>query len=83
MEPKRADEKLKTPLNKSNVEGRVMHECKPKYAEREETRDGYREAITQCHEDEDGRFWVDNEVNGSQVNFCPFCGGKAPSQISA
>lgn len=26
MAPKRADEKLKTPLNKSNVEGRVMPE---------------------------------------------------------
>lgn len=28
-----------------------------------------------------GRFWVGDKKGGSQVNYCPFCGMKAPIQI--
>lgn len=60
-----------------------MHECKPKYAEDNENIAGYGEAVTTCTEGEAGEFWVGNGEYGSRVNFCPFCGEKAPSQISA
>ena len=28
-----------------------------------------------------GQFWVGNGEYGSQVNFCPYCGAKAPVQV--
>jgi hypothetical protein len=37
------------------------------------------EAITECFEDTDGRFWVGNDEYANQVGFCPFCGAKAPT----
>lgn len=43
--------------------------------------DGYGEAVDCCHEREDGTFWAGNDEYGSQVNFCPFCGAKAPKQV--
>jgi hypothetical protein len=45
----------------------------------------YGAAVTTCVEDEAGRFWVSNQdmygnlEYASQVNFCPFCGVKAPT----
>ena len=35
-------------------------------------------AITYCEEDEKGRFIVSNEEYGSYVDWCPYCGLKAP-----
>lgn len=38
--------------------------------------------IDSCSEDENGRFQVGNEIGdycGGFVNFCPFCGKKAPT----
>jgi len=40
--------------------------------------DGCGEAVDQCCEDAEGRFWVTNEEYASQVKFCPYCGEKAP-----
>lgn len=39
-------------------------------------------AIEQCESDEQGRFWVDNFEYASQVNYCPFCGAKAPVPVT-
>ena len=39
------------------------------------------EAIDECYEDYQGRFWVHNDEYKSQVNFCPLCGAKAPQQV--
>lgn len=44
-------------------------------------KEGYGNAIDLCEEHEDGTFWAGNSEYGSQVNFCPFCGQKAPVQI--
>ena len=41
----------------------------------------YGPAIDVCVEDERGKYWVDNDEYSSQVNYCPFCGSKAPTQI--
>ena len=38
-------------------------------------------AIECCEENEKGEFWVDNGEYSSRVNFCPYCGTKAPAQI--
>lgn len=38
----------------------------------------YGNATYKCFEDPEGFFWVDNEEYGNQVNFCPYCGTKAP-----
>lgn len=40
-------------------------------------------AIEDCHSDDKdlGVFWVGNGEYYNQVNFCPFCGEKAPKQI--
>lgn len=40
-------------------------------------------ALTKCYEDKIGCLWVDNGKVGSQVNYCPYCGYKAPQQVSA
>jgi len=42
---------------------------------------GFGPAITDCSEDENGRFEVGNGEYGSYVNFCPYCGEKAPLGI--
>ena len=43
----------------------------------------YGPAISLCHEPRDapGEFWVGNGEKASRVNFCPFCGEKAPKQV--
>jgi len=41
----------------------------------------YGEAIAICKEDEQGRFFVGNGEYLTQVNYCPWCGAKAPTQI--
>ncbi len=38
-------------------------------------------AIDVCSENEKGEFWVANDEYGSQVNFCPYCGAPAPTQL--
>lgn len=43
---------------------------------------GYGPAIDRCREDAEGRFWIDNGEYFSQVAFCPYCGTKAPVQLS-
>lgn len=58
-----------------------MHRCEPEYAENKENMDGYGEAVTSCIETDIGEFWVGNGEYGSRVNYCPFCGEKAPVQI--
>lgn len=60
-----------------------MHECKPDFARDGDNCDGYGAAIIECTEDKDGKYWVGNEEYCSRVNYCPFCGAKAPQQIVA
>lgn len=43
-------------------------------------RAGYGGAIDSCYGYDDGQFWAANGEYGSLVNFCPFCGEKAPVQ---
>lgn len=45
--------------------------------------EGYGAALDKCYEDEDGKFWIDNDEYASQVNYCPYCGKKAPVQVSS
>mgnify|MGYP001586198926 CR=1 FL=1 len=40
--------------------------------------DGYGPAIEYCHGRDDGSLWAGNSEYGTRVNFCPFCGLKAP-----
>lgn len=40
----------------------------------------YGQAIKRCEERSDETLWVDNDEYASQVNFCPYCGYKAPVQ---
>ena len=39
----------------------------------------YGHAVLWCAEDDDGHFWAENGEYSNQVNFCPFCGEKAPT----
>lgn len=41
----------------------------------------YGPAVNLCREDHNGTYWVGNGEYASQVNYCPFCGKKAPTQI--
>jgi hypothetical protein len=41
----------------------------------------YGAAIEDCSENENGELWVGNGEYESQVNFCPYCGFKAPVQL--
>ena len=40
--------------------------------------DLYGAAIDCCNGLDDGTFWVGNGEYASQVNYCPYCGEKAP-----
>lgn len=44
--------------------------------------DGHGPAIDDCEERADGTLWVYNSEYGTQVNFCPVCGFKAPVQVT-
>jgi hypothetical protein len=61
----------------------IRHRCEYKNARNIENHRGYGEAITTCFEEANGEFWVRNDVEASRVNFCPYCGEKAPSQLQA
>lgn len=52
------------------------HYCNPPTQDRAFS--AYGEAVEDCHEDERGFFWVGNGEYGTPVEFCPFCGAKAP-----
>ncbi len=43
----------------------------------------YGAALTKCYEDKLGCLYVDNGEYSTQVNYCPYCGYKAPQQVSA
>lgn len=53
------------------------HHCK---APDDQRNGSYGAAVTECIEDEDGNFWVDNGEYQNTVRYCPFCGAKAPNQ---
>lgn len=59
-----------------------MHRCVHKWDKdgRGITFSAYGDAILDCTENEKGEFWVDNGEYSSRVNFCPYCGEKAPTQ---
>lgn len=42
---------------------------------------GWGPAIEGVAQHEDGSFWVSNSEYSTRVNFCPFCGCPAPSQV--
>jgi hypothetical protein len=54
----------------------TKHDCKL-----DSPSEGYGAAIDDCYEKNDGTFWAGNGAYGSQVNYCPVCGAKAPKQI--
>lgn len=61
----------------------MAHHCAGKLTEA-----AYGPALTDCHEDETGHFWVTNKdwdvvEYASQVNYCPFCGTRAPADAQA
>ena len=58
----------------------MPHNCKPRWIVQESNQDLYGAAIWSCR-DRDGQFWVDNDEYASRVNYCPFCGEKAPLQV--
>jgi len=39
--------------------------------------------VAECFENEKGQLWVSDkdENNCSQVNYCPYCGFRAPKQV--
>lgn len=43
--------------------------------------DAHGGAIDTCEENDDGEFWVSNGEYASQVDYCPFCGIKAPTHV--
>ena len=43
----------------------------------------YGPAIGWCIEYPAGEFWVSNGEYASQVNYCPYCGTKAPIQVES
>lgn len=40
-------------------------------------------AADTCWENENGEFYITNDEYDNQVNYCPFCGAKAPTQIQS
>lgn len=42
---------------------------------------GWGTAVDCCVELEDGTFMVTNDEYSNRVNYCPFCGAKAPTQV--
>ena len=63
------------------------HKCEPGY-DREGDADGpifaggrNGSAVELCIEHDQGEFWVDNGEYSTRVNYCPFCGAKAPAQV--
>lgn len=63
-----------------------LHKCEPGYHLVKDRfvfqSRGYGAAVESCVEDTEGRLWCDNSEYGTQVNFCPFCGYKAPQQVT-
>jgi len=51
------------------------HSCEPNYVLESGS---YGCAATYCYEDEDGKFWIDNDEYSNTVPFCPFCGEESP-----
>ncbi len=39
----------------------------------------YGQNVLWCIEEADGKFWVGDGEGETQVNFCPYCGQKAPT----
>ena len=60
-----------------------LHNCAPAWSEKHENFQGYGSAVDICTENDKGELWVSNLEYSSRVNFCPFCGYRAPSQVDA
>ena len=43
--------------------------------------EAYGMAADLCTEDDNGKFWISNGEYCNQVNYCPFCGVKAPVPV--
>ena len=59
----------------------ARHHCEPTWADNKAYRWGYGSAMTYCLETKEGEFWGGNGEYESRINYCPFCGAKAPSPI--
>lgn len=59
----------------------MSHNCEPSWVKDESNSSGYGLAVDYCQENEHGELWVGNGEYASRVNFCPFCGYKAPLQV--
>jgi hypothetical protein len=58
----------------------MKHECTAP-SPNEDTSNGYGPAVDVCYERPDGTFRLSNGEYSSRVNYCPYCGTKAPTQI--
>lgn len=50
--------------NTKNLRGDKVHKCERNWLS--------------CEENEKGEFWIHGSKFSTKVNFCPFCGRKAP-----
>lgn len=65
-------------LNRARLQVKLPHECGGVFP----GWDGdFSQAVWYCCEDSQGRFVAGNEEYDSMVNFCPYCGEKAPVQV--
>ena len=58
-----------------------LHFCGPELAFAPDNQEAHGPAVTFCAENQSGYFWACNNEYASRVNFCPFCGAKAPAQV--
>ncbi len=56
----------------------ITHTCPVTYMSKH---DGHGHAVEYMFEADDGTLWAENDEYGTQVNFCPFCGYKARTQL--
>jgi hypothetical protein len=61
---------------------KTLHRCAPAWRSERYFQDAHGPAVEECSENEQGEFWAGNNEYSSRVNFCPFCGEKAPAQVS-
>lgn len=60
----------------------MSHNCIPTWADNDKALHGDTgPAIYVCFENVSGEFWVHNGEYESRVNYCPYCGEKAPKQV--
>lgn len=57
-----------------------LHKCINELYDQNKSR-SWGNAISECYENEQDEFWVENGEYDTEVNFCPFCGKESPKHI--